>query len=145
MSYMWKNIKQKILPHTLYGRSLMIIVVPILLLQMIVAYIFIDRHLDSMSDKLVYALAGEIGMITDQIKQAGSQDDIDKIVRQAATNLGLRIRIETSKEAGKVQRHPANLVWHSAEGKLQKVLKQRISEPFTIRSYPEDRWFEVNI
>ena len=70
MSYMWKNIKQKILPHTLYGRSLMIIVVPILLLQMIVAYIFIDRHLDSMSDKLVYALAGEIGMIIDQIKQS---------------------------------------------------------------------------
>jgi two-component system osmolarity sensor histidine kinase EnvZ len=145
MVYSWKNIKQKVLPRTLYGRSLMIIVVPILLLQMIVAYIFIDRHWDSMSDKLVYALAGEIGMITEQVKQAGTQDDINKIIKQASTNLGLQISIETSKALGKVPRRPANLAWYSVEDKLQKALKQRISGPFTIRSYPEDRWFEVNI
>ena len=43
MAYRWKTIKQKVLPRSLYGRSLMIIVVPILLIQIIVAYIFISQ------------------------------------------------------------------------------------------------------
>ncbi|MCE9508270.1 MAG: HAMP domain-containing protein [Alphaproteobacteria bacterium] len=141
----WKNIKQKIFPHTLYGRSLMIIVVPILLLQMIVAYIFINRHLDSMSDKLVFALAGEIDMITEQVRQAGSQEDIGRIIRHASTGLGLRLNIDPPKEAGKPPRRPVNLMWYSAESKLQKALRERISESFTITPYPDGRRFEVSI
>jgi two-component system osmolarity sensor histidine kinase EnvZ len=145
MPYTWKDIKQKVLPRTLYGRSLMIIVMPILLLQMIVAYIFINRHWDSMSDKLVYALAGEVGMITEQVQQAGTQEALDKIIRQASANLSLRVSIETPKEAGKIPGYLEDPAWYSVEAKLQRALQQRLAVPFAIRSYPEGRWFEVDV
>lgn len=145
MAHTWKSIKLKILPRTLYARSLMIIVVPILLMQTIVAYIFINRSWDSMSDKLVYALTGEIKMITDQIRQAPSQREIGKIIRHASDNLGLQVGIETPKEARKVSRPFINLIWRSTENKLQKSLRERLKESFTITPYPEDRRFEVSI
>jgi len=145
MSHTWKNIKQKILPRTLYGRSLMIIVVPILLMQTIVAYIFIDRNWDSMSDKLVYALTGEINMIANQVKQAPAQEDIDKIIRQAEASLALKISVESPKKPGAASRQPVNLIWSHTENKLQNALKARIHEPFTITPYPRERLFEVDI
>jgi two-component system osmolarity sensor histidine kinase EnvZ len=142
--YKWKAIKQRVLPRTLYGRSLMIIVMPILLLQMIVAYIFIDRHWDSMSDKLVFALAGEIRMVTGQIKQAATPEEIDGIARQASANLDLLITLEE----GKVEtlhspaRGPA---WYSVEGKLQKALALNLKEPFVLTDLPESKQFDVSV
>lgn len=141
----WKDIRKNLLPRSLYGRSLMIIVVPILLMQMIVAYIFIDRHWGSMSDKLVFALSGEISMITDQIKLARSPAEIDRIIKHANNGLGLRISIEPPGRINRTHRLPTNLIWYSAEKKLQRALQDRLSEPFTITPYPSYRWFEVDI
>ncbi len=123
----------------------MIIVVPILLMQMIVAYIFIGRHWDNTSDKLVFALAGEIDMVTDQVKQAKSHDAIDRILRQASESLGLLISLEERKTRVKPPRKPLNVMWYSAENKLQKSLSVKIAEPFTITPYPQDRQFEVSV
>lgn len=140
-----KTLKQKILPRTLYGRSLMIIVVPILLLQLIVAYVFIDRHWDSMSDKLVFALAGEIRMITDQIKQAKSPEEILGIIRQASQNLDLAVTIETGRAAKLRPGASVGLAWYSVEGKLQRALAAKLPDPFTITAFPEEKQFDVSV
>lgn len=146
MAQTWKNIKQRFLPRTLYGRSLMIIVVPIVLMQMTVAYIFISRHWDNMSDKLVSSLAGEINMVSDQIREAKSAGETARIIRLASDNLGLSVTIEKQRPAPKSAGLSGGLVaWYSIEGKLQKALQQRLGENFTMMAYPEDRWFEVNV
>jgi two-component system osmolarity sensor histidine kinase EnvZ len=144
MAQRWKSIKQKILPRTLYGRSLMIIVVPILLIQMIVGYIFIDRHWDSMSDKLVSALAGEIDMVTDQIKHA-RPSEVAGILKLASSNLDLAISIESQKVKAEAPRLSEGLTWYSVESKLQKSLERRLETPFSIEVYPKDKSFEVNV
>ncbi|MCK5555848.1 MAG: hypothetical protein KAI76_06395, partial [Alphaproteobacteria bacterium] len=120
------------MPRTLYGRSLMIIVVPILLMQMIVAYIFIYRHWDSMSDKLAFALAGEIDMIADQISQTYSPADISRIVRPAFESLDLKVTIENNRKTIPPSRRSESPTWNSVEDKLQDVLKKNLDNPFTI-------------
>ena len=145
MAHRWKDIRQKILPRTLYGRSLMIIVVPILLMQMIVAYIFIYRHWDSMSDKLAFALAGEIDMIADQISQTYYPADISRIVRPALESLDLKVTIESRSGIIPPSRRSESPTWNSVEDKLQKVLKKNLDNPFTIAAYPENKRFEVNV
>jgi len=145
MAHRWKTLKQKILPRTLYGRSLLIIVLPVFLMQMIVAYVFIDRNWDSMSDKLVHALTGEIDLVTDQIKQAHTPAEIDRIIRQASTNLDLTVTIEAEQTKGRAFRFAQGLSWYSIEPKLQKALRQRLEDPFTITTHPEDRLFDVNV
>ncbi|MCF8480628.1 MAG: HAMP domain-containing protein [Rhodospirillum sp.] len=53
------------MPNSLLARSLLIIVVPLILLQVITATIFFDRHWDTMSRRLNNAVSAEIGMILD--------------------------------------------------------------------------------
>ena len=144
MPYTWKTIKQSILPRSLYGRSLMIIVVPILLMQMIVAYVFIDRHWESMSDKLVFDLSGEIRMITNGIKQAKSPDEVSRIVRLASENLDLTVTIEDKKAAARKPRLSDGLTWYSVEGKLQQSLANHLAESFIITA-PLNGWFDVDV
>lgn len=51
---------KRILPRTLLGRSLLIIVSPLILLQIISAWVFFERHWDTVSTRLARGLAGDI-------------------------------------------------------------------------------------
>lgn len=142
-----KRIKEILLPRTLFGRSLMIILTPLLLLQAIVAFIFFDRHWDSMSDKLVIALAGEIRYIVNAIEQAPDEQARDGIISNASRSLDLQISIKDAPvpEEQAAQPLPARLGWFSVEAKLKKALSRKIEKPFTIAGYSEDRWFVVSV
>jgi two-component system osmolarity sensor histidine kinase EnvZ len=52
---------KRFLPRTLLVRALLIVVIPLVLLQLVTAYAFYDRHWDTISRRLSDALAGDIG------------------------------------------------------------------------------------
>lgn len=141
----WKEIKQKLLPRSLYGRSLMIIVLPILLMQLIVTYVFIDRHWDSMSGKLVESLSREIRLITEQVKRAPSTEDANALIGSASHALDLAITIENKEQAARHVELSEDIAWYSVEAKLKKSLTEQLKDPFTIAVYPKDRIFEVSV
>lgn len=62
------RLLKRLVPRDLMARSLLIIVTPLLLLQIITAYVFFDRHWDLVSRRLNTAVASEIGLITRLIR-----------------------------------------------------------------------------
>lgn len=54
-----------ILPHGLFARSLIILVMPILLIQIILAFVFFDNHWNRITDRLAFAVAGEVAIMVD--------------------------------------------------------------------------------
>ena len=145
MAHTFKTIKQKMLPRSLYGRSLMIIVVPIMLIQIIVAYIFISQQWERVSDALVSSLSGEIRMIIGEIRQAPAKSDVQRIIDLAGRNLGLQVSIEGKREAARHAIFFDGITWYSVETKLQKYLQKTLPEPFTIIDHPKKRQFEVDV
>lgn len=137
-------MRHKMLPRTLFGRSLVIIAMPVLLLQMIVAFVFFDRHWDSMSERLVNALAGEVGLITDQIQRAHSSEQVERIIDLAARNMSLRIRISPlDPEALKSEALFQKIYLFSLNKKLKTGLEKRLREKFAVRPHENSDWFEV--
>ncbi|MBB3066864.1 ATP-binding protein [Limibacillus halophilus] len=61
-----KRIKH-ILPRSLLGRALLIMVMPLILVQIITAWVFYDRHFDYITDNLARALASEIAVVTEHL------------------------------------------------------------------------------
>ena len=53
------------LPKGLYARSLLIVIVPMVLLQTAVAYVFMQRHFDIVTHKLSAAIARDVGALVD--------------------------------------------------------------------------------
>lgn len=62
-----------VLPKTLFARTLMIILTPLLLLQLATAIIFYDRHLDEVTRRLSAGLASEMGYLV-QLYQRGLRE-----------------------------------------------------------------------
>lgn len=60
---------KRLLPRDLLGRSLMIIVTPLVLLQVISGFIFYESHWDKVSARMARSLAGDVSVIIDLLRQ----------------------------------------------------------------------------
>jgi two-component system, OmpR family, osmolarity sensor histidine kinase EnvZ len=58
----------ELLPKGLYGRSLLIVILPMVLLQAAVAYVFMQRHWDLVTHRLSAAVARDVGAVIDLYK-----------------------------------------------------------------------------
>ncbi len=56
---------KRILPRSLLGRSLLIIVTPLVLLQVVSALIYFESHWNKVSLRLARGLAGDIASLID--------------------------------------------------------------------------------
>jgi len=59
MTFSLKNY----LPHSLFGRAILILVTPLVIVQCVAAFVFYDRVWDVVTRRLTTAVAGEIGMV----------------------------------------------------------------------------------
>ena len=56
-------------PRSLLGRSLLIVVTPLIVLQIVTAYIFYENHWDQVSKRLALGVAGDITFLTDLLRR----------------------------------------------------------------------------
>ena len=60
---------RKFFPKTLFGRSLIIILIPVLILQFVLIYFFYERHWEDVGRRLALALGGQISFIIDTLQE----------------------------------------------------------------------------
>ena len=61
---------RRILPRGLFGRSLLIVLIPMVLLQAVALQIFYGNHLSELSRRLAGGVAGEVGLMVGEIDSA---------------------------------------------------------------------------
>jgi two-component system, OmpR family, osmolarity sensor histidine kinase EnvZ len=82
---------KRVLPRTMFGRSLLIVVVPLVLLQAIVTWIFYDRHWAAVSWRLSAGVAGDIALLIEAIQHASTETDIARLLEKAAVVTNLHV------------------------------------------------------
>src|SRR5262249_6391668 len=84
---------KRVLPRTMSGRSLLIVVVPIVMLQAIATWIFYDRHWAAVSWRLSTGVAGDIALLIEAMQRARSDDDVSRLLERASavTDLDLTL------------------------------------------------------
>lgn len=65
---------KRAMPRGLYGRSLIIIVAPMVLLQIVVAYVFLERHWQMVTEKLSSAVVSDIALLIEAHTTFPEQD-----------------------------------------------------------------------
>ena len=79
------------LPKTLFGRALLIIVTPLVLMQAFSAYVFYDRHWDIMTRRLVHSLAGDIAFLIQELEQPITSDQVQALSIRARNHFDLQL------------------------------------------------------
>lgn len=84
---------KRYLPKSLFGRALMILLLPILLLQLVVAGLFIQRHFAGVTEQMAAAVARELNYAADAVDAADSAASAQARLDELARPLGLALTL----------------------------------------------------
>lgn len=133
---------KRLLPQTLLGRSLMIIVMPLVLLQIIAIYIFYERHWDTITRRLARDLAGEITVIIHLMERYPAADEKKMILDQALTFLEIRAFLKEGEVLPAGEPEP---VFGFLDNTLRHELELLLRRPFQIDTQSYDREVEIRV
>lgn len=81
------------MPKGLFARSLLIIITPVVLLQALVAFVFMERNWQAMTTRLSAATVGEIAAVVDIIETYPLDGDFATITAIADKRFGLNVAV----------------------------------------------------
>jgi two-component system osmolarity sensor histidine kinase EnvZ len=140
---MIKFIK-KLLPRTLFARSLLIIVIPVLLLQIVTTIVFVDNHWRKVTSRLAFAVAGEIAVIADDFEKQPTTARLNEISKAAAQKLDLLITFEEGGSLTPYREVKGAWGIFTATALAQELDKQ-VRRPYSLSFSPDDKWVNIGI
>ena len=85
---------KKFLPKTLLGRSTLILLIPLIVLQIIVTLIFYNRHWDTISRHRATNFAGDIALLVESFEKFNSLDNQEWFLNHASSKLQLQTKFK---------------------------------------------------
>lgn len=117
-------------PRGLLGRSLLIILLPMLILQAVALQVFYGSHLDVISRRLAGALAGEIGFVIELMQRDPSAASRAWVFREVAWRFDIALAFEPGTSLGITPERGASLPLLPLEEDLSRALIERVQRPF---------------
>ncbi|WP_431281579.1 ATP-binding protein [Humitalea sp. 24SJ18S-53] len=121
---------RSLLPRGLLGRSLLIILTPLVVLQAIALQLFYGNHLDVVSRRLAHAVAGDVGMVVELLERFPQDADRGWVFREAAWRLDLSLAFEAGATLGPASQRNVALPLLPLEQDLDVALRERVGLPF---------------
>ncbi len=124
--HMQRLIKRS-LPTSLFGRSLLIIVLPVALMQIAVTWIFFDAHWQTVTGRLSDGLAGEVAWAVETYEDAPNSETMATLADRAEKSLSLSIALQPGKALPASRRTNTFAV---VDRSLERALAERLDAPF---------------
>ncbi len=143
-----KVFLKRFLPKTLLGRSLLILVTPVFLIQVISTYVFFDRHWSKVTSRLAYAAAGEISILSDYVTAVNyDESKLQRLFNQYEEQLSMLVTFD--KGANLPKEKGAHRIIHGWEAMIErtmdKELNHAIAVPYTVNVDFQEKWIEVRV
>ncbi len=132
---------KRFLPKTLLGRSLLIIVTPLVVLQLVSAAIFFETHWDKVTLRLARGVAGDISAVINLLRRHPDVENRSWIYLVAAENMEMVVSIKDKAVLSSDSREPSGLM----ERMLARALKSHVSRPFRIDTDSIDRHVVIDV
>lgn len=140
---MMTRLLKRMMPRGLFGRWLLLLVLPVVLLQIFSAYIFYERHWDAVSRRLALGVAGEIATLIDLRRVDPELWESGRLGIVAATHMQLDARFE--RDAQLPQIAPRLRRFSILDQMLNQALSERINYVYQIDTQRPDELIEVRI
>lgn len=138
---------KQFMPRTIFGRSLLILIMPVLLLQAITTYIFFDRHWEKMTSRLAFAVAGETAIMAAVLEGDNSEESFSNLARYASQHLDLLISYVPGQALEQQPYEKHHIDWRRMmmAKALTAELEAKVRRPFLIDIDSEEKWVDVRV
>jgi two-component system osmolarity sensor histidine kinase EnvZ len=124
---------KRYLPRGLFGRAILIIIVPLVVLRVVSGIIFYDRHWANVSRHRANALAGEVALVINLLREAPDTQQRAAVIQMVSHALDLRIDLN----AGAILPNETFVPSSMLETQLSRSLDHLVQRPVIIDSESE--------
>ena len=135
-------IFKRYLPQNLFGRAFLILVLPVLLLQGLLATEFIRRHYDGVTSQMASGVARELNYAITVVEEAGDVETARERLAVLALPLGTRFELV---EGGLIEREALRRFYDITGGAAEEALKAGVRRPIAVDLVTSDRQIGVEI
>jgi two-component system, OmpR family, osmolarity sensor histidine kinase EnvZ len=136
-----RNWLKRLLPQTMFGRSLLLIVMPLVLVQIIAVWVFYARHWETVSKRLSQDVAGDIGLVIEAMKFTRGELETTQLLENASGLTNIDFVLE--RGAGLAPQVPEGSSLF--EEQLRDTLRERVGRPYRIDAVSDPRYTRVLI
>jgi two-component system, OmpR family, osmolarity sensor histidine kinase EnvZ len=118
------------LPKSMFGRTLLILLAPLVIVETLSVYVFFDNHWDTVTKSLANTIAGEVATIVDLYEKMPEESDFYRVL--AGTHLKLRTDFIPK---GTI---PPSIPEEWNDNVLKTALEKKIFTPYAFEMTPKD-------
>jgi two-component system osmolarity sensor histidine kinase EnvZ len=130
------------MPKGLYARSLLIVIVPMVLLQSAVAYIFMERHWQLVTQRLSAAVVADIAAVIDIHEKSNDPAAFAQIARIAGERFEMEFKLLPKEPLPAALPKPFFSLLDNA---LSQELSRQIAKPFWIDTIGNSNLVEIRV
>jgi two-component system osmolarity sensor histidine kinase EnvZ len=132
-----------LMPKGLYARSLIIIIAPVVILQSVIAYVFMERHYQAVTVRLSQAVASDIAALVDIYESVPQDAAAGVLERIAVERLGF---VDVDVLPGDPLPPPGPKPFFSnLDSVLSDQIRRRVGKPFWIDTVGRSNLIEIRI
>lgn len=140
------GVVKRLMPRSLFGRSMLILVTPVLLIQIVTTLFFVDRHWSKVTGRLSQSVAGEIAVIAQAIEDGIDRERMLRISGYTQKHLYLDTHFEEGAQLGDDVRDNFAAPLESLFIKtLQTRLTEQLQRPFVVDVNFEQKRVDVRV
>lgn len=137
----WTRFVKRRLPTSLWGRALLIIVLPVALMQVAVTWAFFDAHWETTTARLSDALAGDIATIVATYETDPTPANFRRIADQAERSSNLSIALQDGRKLP--SKHKP--LFAPFDRLLKHALSERLDQPFWFNTTRYPAYVDIRI
>ena len=131
-----------ILPKGLYARALIIIIAPIVVLEGVVAFVFMERHWQAVTRRLSEATARDIAAVIDIYEEYPKKDEYSQLIEMARDRLNLSMQVLPPGDLPAPRPKPFFALLDRA---LSDEIRRQVQRPFWIDTVGQSRHVEIRV
>ncbi|MGC6512512.1 MAG: sensor histidine kinase [Parvibaculales bacterium] len=129
------------MPTGLYSRSLLIIITPVVVVQIVAGFVFLERHWNSVTLKLSHALVGDLSMLVDMRMRYAATDE-NELVRLADENYQVSIAFLPGETLPEQLPTP---FFRLLDTSLSNEIIRQIDRPHWIDTVSQENYVDIRI
>jgi two-component system osmolarity sensor histidine kinase EnvZ len=130
------------MPKGLYARSLLIVILPMVLLQSVIAYFFMERHWQSVTQRLSAAVVSDIAAIVDLLNAPNGVASFQTLTTIADRRFNFTIQLSPREPLPPALPKPFFSVLDSA---LSRELAQHLTQAYWVDTVGNSRLIEIRV
>lgn len=137
----WRQIKRAV-PTSLFGRSLLIIILPVALMQSAVTYVFFEAHWQGVNARLTDGLAGDVAWIVRDFEADPSAANLDRLAQRAERTMDLSVTLQDRPDLPRGSRRS---LFPTLDHTLGRALAEHLDAPFWFDSARYPAYVDVRV